>query len=138
MNRLDTANNKPECHLSFAHRRYTKTLSKFGSPENQASTSWKVSLGEVSMRIKRAVDPLETFLDPSDSLYDPLLCRARLEELIRAQADTWMGILISRDYPHVARRYFGDLIPGPIIPEELPDRDEAFRAFRVSGKIARR
>lgn len=97
--------------------------------ENQASTSWKVTHGEVGKRINRAVAALEVLMAPDSPLDALRLCRQRVEELLTSQADTWMGILIARDYPRVARRCFGDHIPGSIVPEGLPDRDAAFELF---------
>jgi hypothetical protein len=45
-----------------------------------------------------------------------------------------MGILIAQDYPRVARRCFGDLIPGQVVSKELPDRDAAFEFFGNQGQ----
>ncbi len=97
--------------------------------ENQASTSWKVTPGEVGKRINRAVAALEVLVDSDSPTFNLRLCRERLGELISAQADTWMGILIARDYPGVARRCFGDRIPSQVVPEDLADRDAAFGLF---------
>jgi hypothetical protein len=102
--------------------------------ENQASTSWKVTPGEIEKRINRAVSAIELLLELESPAFSLQLCRARLNELISAQADTWMGILIARDYPGVARHCFGDLIPSQVVPEGLTDRDDAFELFRDQEK----
>jgi hypothetical protein len=97
--------------------------------ENQASTSWKVTPGEVEKRINRAMAAIEVLMEIDGPSLNLRLCRERLGELISAQADTWMGILIARDYPRVAHCCFGDRIPSQVVPEELTDRDAAFELF---------
>jgi len=93
--------------------------------ENQASASWVMTISEVSDKLSKQVEKIEQSL--SDVLQGPSQNHERLFELLRSQEDTWLGLVLAKNYPSIVRLYKGK---GPAQHFDDPiskDKDDAFK-----------
>jgi len=102
--------------------------------ENQASTSWVMTISEVSEKLSKQTERITQSL--SEALQGPSPNQESLFELLRSQEDTWLGLVLAKNYPSIVRLYKGK---GPAQHFDDPiskDKDDAFQLAANSSHTA--
>jgi len=92
--------------------------------ENQASTSWVAKLDEVEDRLESYIEKFArdcSNLPNADEAY-----HSGIAEMLRSQEDTWLGLLLARDYPSMAHRFLLNGIPKSMTENTGRDKSHAF------------
>jgi hypothetical protein len=93
--------------------------------ENQASTSWVMTISEVSSSLSKHIDRIAQSLNAATD--SPPQNHESLLEFLRSQEDTWLGLVLAKNYPSIVRLYNGK---GPAQHFDDPvsrDKDDAFK-----------
>lgn len=102
--------------------------------ENQGSTSWVMTISEVSNKLSKQMKDISQSLgDAPDS---PSPNHGSIFELLRSQEDTWLGLILAKNYPSIARLFSGK---GPAQHFDDPisgDKDDAFKLADNSSSTA--
>lgn len=93
--------------------------------ENKASSSWLEGLEETENKLMEYLDRIRRKFDPGSS--DWSAGNAELAELLKAQSDTWLGLLLARDYPDMATILLQLDVPRLFLGEAGKNFDDAFK-----------
>lgn len=131
------ANREKSLGLASSSGKYQKIPPRFCPPtiikgalgasvyENQASTSWVMTISEVSNSFSKHIDRIAQSLNvATDSLPQN---RESLLEFLRSQEDTWLGLVLAKNYPSIVRLYKGKG-PAQHFDDSISrDKDDAFK-----------